>query len=124
MATRRSLMRVKNDIAAALDNKNKGVLIMFDSYRAFDATNHDYLMNRHSLGITDTALSWLHSYMTGRYQRIAVYSATVIFVHSMDSRIIVMRMNMTVKQTLSMTEAITKIVQRLAEVTGWYRKTA
>jgi hypothetical protein len=87
-------MRVKNDIAAALDNKDKGVLMMLDSSRAFDTTNHDYLTNRlqHSGGITDAALSWLHSYMTGRYQRIAVYSATVKLLHGMDSRIIVMRM--------------------------------
>ena len=87
-------MRVKNDIAAALDNKDKGVLMMLGSSRAFDTTNHDYLMNRlqHSGGITDAAHSWLHSYMTGRYQRIAVYSATVKLLHGMDSRIIVMRM--------------------------------
>ena len=52
-------MRVKNDIAAALDNKGKDVLMMLDSSSAFYSTNNDYLTNRlqHSVGITDAALS-------------------------------------------------------------------
>ena len=77
-----------------VDNKGKGVLMMLDLYSAIDTTNHDYLMNRlqHSVGITDAALSWLHSYMTGSYQRIDVYRATLILLQRMDSRIIVIRM--------------------------------
>ena len=31
---------------------------------------------QHSVGITDAALSWLQSYITERYQRVAVDSAT------------------------------------------------
>ena len=71
-------MRVKNDIAATLDEKDKVVLVMLDRSNAIDTINHDILMNRlqHSVGITDAALSWLHSYITERYQRIAVDSAT------------------------------------------------
>ena len=71
-------MRVKNDIAVTLDEKGKVVLVMLDLSSAFDTINHNILMNRlqHSVGITDSELSWLHSYITERYQRIAVDNAT------------------------------------------------
>ena len=51
---------------------------MLDLSSAFYTINHDILTNRlqHSVGITDAALSWLHSYITERYQRVAVDSAT------------------------------------------------
>ena len=77
-STETALLRVKNDIAATLDEKGKVVLVMLDLSSAFDTINHDILMNRlqHSVGITDAALSWLHSYITERYQRVAVDSAT------------------------------------------------
>ena len=38
---------------------------------------------QHSVGITDAALSWLHSYITERYQRVAVDSATSADYHEM-----------------------------------------
>ena len=52
--------------------------MMLDLSSAFDTINYDILMNRlqHSVGITDAALSWLHSYLTERYQRVAVDSTT------------------------------------------------
>ena len=73
-----ALLRVKNGIAATLDKKSKIVLVMLDLSSAFDTANDNILMNRlqHSVGITDAALSWLHSYITERYQRVAVDSAT------------------------------------------------
>ena len=66
--------------AATLDEKGKVVLVMLDLSSAFDTINHDILMNRlqHSVGITDAALSWLCSYITERYQRVAVDSATSV----------------------------------------------
>ena len=75
-STETALLRVKNDIG--LDEKGKVVLVMLDLSSAFDTINHDILMNRlqHSVGITDAALSWLHSYITERYQRVAVDCAT------------------------------------------------
>jgi len=75
-----ALLRMKNDIAATLDEKGKVVLPMLGLSSAFDTINHDILMNRlqHSIGITNAALSWLHSYITERYQRVAVDSATSV----------------------------------------------
>ena len=77
-STETALLRVKNDIAATLDEKGKVALVMLDLSSAFDTINHNILMNRlqHSVGITDAALSWLHSYITERYQRVAVDNAT------------------------------------------------
>ena len=77
-STETALLRVKNDIAATLDEKGKVVLVMLDLSSAFDTINHNILMNRlqHLVGITDAALSWLHSYITERYQRVDVDSAT------------------------------------------------
>ena len=77
-STETALLRAKNDIAATLDEKGKVVLVMLDLSSAFDIINHKILSNRlqHSVGITDAALSWLHSYITERYQRVAVDSAT------------------------------------------------
>ena len=51
---------------------------MLDLFSAIDTINHYILINRqqHSVDITDAALSWLHSYITERYQRVAVDSAT------------------------------------------------
>ena len=62
-STQTALLRVKNDIDATLDEKGKVVLVMLDLSSAFDTINHDILMNRvqHSVGITDAAISWLHS---------------------------------------------------------------
>ena len=77
-STETALLRVKNDIAATLDEKGKVVFVMLDLSSAFDTINHNILMNRlqHSVGITDAALSWLHLYITERYWRVAVDSAT------------------------------------------------
>jgi hypothetical protein len=65
-------------MTATLDEKGKAVLVMLDLSSAFDIINHNILMNRlqHLVGITDAALSWLHSYITELYQRVAVDSAT------------------------------------------------
>ena len=70
-STETALLRVKDYIAATLDDKGKVVPVMLDLSSAFDTINHDVLMNRlqHSVGITDAALSWLHSYITESYRR-------------------------------------------------------
>ena len=77
-STETELLRVKNDIAATSDEKGMVVLVMLDLSSAFDTINHDILMDRlqHSVSITDAALSWLHSYIIERYQRVAGDSAT------------------------------------------------
>ena len=50
---------------------------MLDLSCAFDTVEHQLLMTRleQSLGITDKALAWLQSYISERYQKVAVGSA-------------------------------------------------
>ena len=44
-STETALLRVKNDIAATLDEKVKVVLVIIDLSSVFDSLNHDILMN-------------------------------------------------------------------------------
>ena len=50
------------------------LLISLDLSAAFDAIDHSTLLNRlyTSFGFTQTALSWLESYLTGRYQLVCI----------------------------------------------------
>ena len=76
-STETALLRVKNDIAEALDRKCTTILVMLDMSCAFDMVDHELLMTRleHSFGITDKALAWLQSYISERYQKVAVGNA-------------------------------------------------
>ncbi len=50
---------------------------MLDLSSAFDTVDHELLMTRleHSFSITYKALAWLKSYISERYQKVAVGSA-------------------------------------------------
>ena len=65
-STETALLRVNNDIAAALDRKCTTILAMLDLSCAFDTVDHELLMTRldHSFGITDEAIVWLQSYIS------------------------------------------------------------
>ena len=53
---------------------------MLDLSCAFDTVDHELLMSRleHSFGITNRALVWLQSYISERYQKVAVRSAELV----------------------------------------------
>ena len=57
-STETALLRVHNDIASALDNKCRAVLVMLDLSAAFDVIDHGILYKRleYSYGVIDTAL--------------------------------------------------------------------
>ena len=76
-STETALIRLKNDIATALDRKCTTILVLLDLSRAFDTINHEILLRRleHSVGISGAALEWLHSYVSERYYQVAVSSA-------------------------------------------------
>ena len=76
-STETALLRVKNDIAAALDRKCTTIFVMLDLSCAFDTVDHELLMTRleNSFGITDKGLARLQTYISERYQKVAVGSA-------------------------------------------------
>lgn len=76
-STETALLRVHQDIAAALDNNSAVVLIMLDLSAAFDVIDHPILLKRleYSYGISGSALTWFRSYVSNRSQRVAVRSA-------------------------------------------------
>ena len=70
-STETALLRIKNDIDAALDRKSMVILVMLDLSSAFDTIEHEVLLTRleHPFGITDKALAWLRSYLSERRQK-------------------------------------------------------
>ncbi|KAK6191161.1 hypothetical protein SNE40_002900 [Patella caerulea] len=75
-STETALLRVANDTLRALDKKQDLILILLDLSAAFDTIDHTILLRRLQFyfGITDSALDWLSSYLTGRTQQVAVGS--------------------------------------------------
>jgi len=67
-STETALLRVVNDLIMAACNHRPSVLIALDISAAFDTLQHDVLCQcaDTKFGIRDTALSWLHSFVTGR----------------------------------------------------------
>ena len=59
-----------SDILTAVDRGDLAALVLLDLSAAFDTVDHSILLERlrRSFGITDSAHSWLSSYLTGREQ--------------------------------------------------------
>ena len=77
-STETALLRVHNDIVAALDNKCRAVLVMLDLSAAFDVIDHGIRFKRldYSYGVTGDALCWIQSYLSERRQCVAIGSTT------------------------------------------------
>ena len=73
-STETALLRVRNDVLAAMDNQKVTLLIMLDLSSAFDTIDHKILLNRLSerLGIQGDALLLLKSYLENRGQFVSV----------------------------------------------------
>lgn len=76
-STETALLKVHHDIVTALDSNSCAVLLMLDLSAAFDVIDHSILVKRlkFSYGIGGDALAWIESYLTNRYQRVAVLSS-------------------------------------------------
>ena len=72
--TETALLKVKNDILAALDNKKAVYLVLLDLSAAFDTIDFDVLNERlaNSLGINGTVRSWIISYLQGRNIQVSI----------------------------------------------------
>ena len=73
-STETTLIKVQNDILSALDAGSSAILLMLDLSAAFDTIDHDILLLRlcNVYGITDNALDWFRSDLTGRIQSVVI----------------------------------------------------
>ena len=63
-----ALLRIYNDVMFNIDRDNGTLLVLLDLSAAFDAIDHQIILHilEHSLGITDSALALMKSYLDGR----------------------------------------------------------
>ena len=73
-STNTALLKIVNDLLAALDVNHISLLCLFDLSTAFDTINHSILLSRlhHTFGISSTALSWFQSYLSDQTQVVSV----------------------------------------------------
>lgn len=69
--TQSALLRLTDDIRRAIDERRVTILILFDFSKAFDTIRHSILLKKLSdTGFSPQALSFIHSYLSGRTQRV------------------------------------------------------
>ena len=73
-STETALLRVYNDVMLNIDRGNGTFLVLFDLSAAFDTIDHQILFHilEHLLGITDSALAVMKSYLDGRKQCVQI----------------------------------------------------
>ncbi len=79
-STETAVLHTLNDIYVTADKGNATALVSLDLSAAFDMIEHSILLCRLQtmFGVTDTALSWLQSYLSGRQQSVRSGSATSV----------------------------------------------
>ena len=75
-STKTALLRVKHDIAGALDRNHAMMFVMLDLSAAFDTINHAHLLKllQDEYGVRGTALAWFRTYMEDRTYRVQIDS--------------------------------------------------
>jgi hypothetical protein len=69
--TTTALIKVTDDIRSAIDDRELGLLVLFDFSKAFDRVHHDLLLVKLSaLGFSRSAVAWFQSYLSDRQQRV------------------------------------------------------
>ena len=73
-STETALVKVREDILKAIDNKEIMCLVLLDLSAAFDVIDHQKLLARMELrfGLSGTVLKWIKSYITGRSQKVVI----------------------------------------------------
>ena len=67
-STETALIKVVNDLRVNMDHKNISILMLLDLSAAIDTVDHNILLDRLNnwIGLSAKALSWFHTYLTGR----------------------------------------------------------
>ena len=75
-STETALLRIKADMEEVLDAGDGVLLVLLDLSAAFDTVDHAILLQRlqEEVGLQDTALQWMKSYLTGRTQAVHINS--------------------------------------------------
>ena len=72
-STETALLKIHNDIFRAISFRRKVGLVSLDLSAAFDTLNHDILLGRlRSIGLSDSALTWFRSYLSGRTSTVRI----------------------------------------------------
>ena len=73
-STELALLKVQDDIMRAIDGKKCVLLVLLDLSAAFDTVDHKILLRRleSRLGIKGSALEWIKSYLSNRFQSVKV----------------------------------------------------
>ena len=72
--TETALVKVREDILKAIDNKEILCLVLLDLSAAFNVIDHHQLLARMEsrFGLSGTVLNWIKSYITGRSQKVVI----------------------------------------------------
>ena len=73
-STETALIKIRNDILMNMNNQEVTLLVLLDLSAAFDTINHTLLLRRlqSRFGFTGTALAWLRSYLSNRFQYVVI----------------------------------------------------
>lgn len=73
-STETALLKVQSDILMSMDKQEVSLLVLLDLSAAFDTIDHGILLDilENDFGITDSALMWVNSFLSGRKQRIII----------------------------------------------------
>ena len=70
-STQSALLGIVNKISLGIDQRRVTILVLFDFSKAFNTVSHCHLLTKlKKLNFSDSALSWLFSYLSGRSQSI------------------------------------------------------
>ena len=75
--TATALLKLTEDVRSGFDRRLTTIALLFDFSKAFDTISHTTLLRKlSSMGFSRSVLCWIHSYLSGRKQRVLAKSET------------------------------------------------